>query len=159
MKDDYETFFNKALKFLSYRPRSVYEVKNYLIKKNISSETLEKVLKRLSELNFINDEDFAKWWIEKTKRIKGRELLRLELGSKGISKEIIDNLISKERSREDDLFLAEKIALKKLEKLGDLPPLEIKKKLYRFLFQKGFSAEIASKTVDKILKKGYNRKA
>lgn len=156
MKDDYDVFFNKALKFLSYRPRSIFEVREYLLKKDISPEILERVLHRLAELDFINDKAFGKWWIEQRSnfQLKGQRLIKLELQRKGIARELIEKLFSDNTAGIDENGLAEKLALKKFERLKNLPEFEIKRKLYASLAQKGFSFEVIEHTVAKILKKG-----
>jgi len=62
--------------------------------------------------------------------------------------------MAENRSTTADALLAEKVALKKLERLKNLPTLEIKKKLFSSLAQKGFSFAVIEETVAKLLKKG-----
>ena len=67
------------MRFLSYRPRSEKEVKEKLKikyqKSNIKDLTLiiDKVIQKLKEKKFINDNEFAKGWIENRLRFKPRK--------------------------------------------------------------------------------------
>lgn len=154
-ESDFAKAFDRVLKFLSYRPRSEREIKNYLTRKKIGQQTQELVLAKLKKLDFINDEAFAQWWIaqRRTFRLKGRRLIRQELLNKGVAKELADQLLTASEEEANEGDLAEKIALKKLAKLKDLPEPEVKKKLFVALAGRGFSFEIIRETVAKILQK------
>ena len=62
-EDNRALAFNFSLKYLSFRNRSIKEVYDYLLRKNFIDETINSVLKRLVDLKFLNDEEFAKSWI------------------------------------------------------------------------------------------------
>jgi len=154
-KCDYDSFFNLALRFLSFRPRSQAEVEAYLVKKGVSASDLAKILQRLTELNFINDEAFARWWIARRRgdHPRGQHLISLELKDKGVDKELTASLLAESVKETDERSLAAKVAAKKAAKLRGLPEEEIRKKLYLTLAGRGFSGEVISETVAKILKK------
>src|SRR3989304_7877194 len=87
--------FNYSLKYLSYRARSVKEVYEYLVRKNFVEDTINSVLKKLIDLKFLNDEEFAKSWIESRQKYKGRSkfILKNELRLKGLSDDVIKPLL------------------------------------------------------------------
>ncbi|HUW24419.1 MAG TPA: RecX family transcriptional regulator [Patescibacteria group bacterium] len=149
------SIFDKVLKFLSFRPRSEFEINEYLLRKKVGEETRKMVRQKLKALKLIDDEAFAQWWIEQrsTFRPSGVRLVKYELRRKGIAEELIKRLLAEERPKEVDIQLAEKLAQKKLVRLTNLPPGEVKQKLYAALAQKGFSFETIEETVAKILKK------
>lgn len=155
INEDFSEIFDKVLKFLSFRPRSEQEIREYLLRKACSLEMIEEITAKLKRLNFLNDEDFARFWIQSRTgfRPEGRSLVLMELRKKGIAKEIIDKVFPEERLSSQEGMLAEKLARKKLERVKSLPLLEQKKKLYGTLSQRGFSFEVISATVDKLLKK------
>ena len=72
--EEFEKFYNQALRFLSYRPRSEKEVRNKLkiksekLKIEDSTVTIDKIIQKLKEYNFINDLEFAKKWVEERLR-------------------------------------------------------------------------------------------
>lgn len=152
---EFSSIFDKVLKFLSFRPRSEFEVKQYLVRKGVGEETIKFVLEKLKKLKFLDDRAFTKWWIEQRSAVKpeGGRLVKMELKIKGIPSELIDEFLSEQRSAENEAVLAEKLALKKWEKIKDLPACEVKRKLFLTLSQRGFSFEVIGETVDKLLKK------
>ena len=88
-QDEREITFQKALHFLSYRPRSSAEVRQNLSKRGTSESLIEETLRRLQSSGLVNDEDFARAWVENrnTFRPRGKPALRMELRRKGLSDE------------------------------------------------------------------------
>jgi regulatory protein len=64
MSDEVEVGFNQALNLLSYRSRSMAEMTRYLEGKGYAPGTLKAVLARLEEEGLLNDERFAREWVE-----------------------------------------------------------------------------------------------
>lgn len=95
--DLYNKGLAAALQLLATRPRSKSEIQQALRKKysEITSETISRILERLSELNYLNDESFAQFWVENRSAFapRGRNLLRQELMKKGVPRDIIDAVI------------------------------------------------------------------
>ena len=137
-------FYNRALKFLSYRPRSEKEIRDKLKRKKASEEIINKIILRLKENNFLNDEEFVKWWIEQRTNFKPRslKLIKMELGQKGIDKELIDETIDELPSAIDDLESAKKLIEKRLSRYKNLSRDEKFQKIARYLVSKGFSYDI-----------------
>lgn len=149
-----EKLMSNAFNFLSYRPRSEKEVRNYLRKKifrnpQIPKETIDKVVNKLSKKKYIDDRQFAKWWIDqRTKHNqKGRRLIALELRAKGIDNQVIDDLLSKRNDEEP----ATTAAKKKSRSLMNYNPKIAKKKLIAFLQRRGFTWETIKTVVDETL--------
>ncbi len=136
--------FNYSLKYLSFRPRSIKEIKDYLTRKNFMEKTIEPTMEKLIELKFLNDEEFAKMWIEERQRIKGKSkfALKLELLNKGLDKDLIEQLL---KIAENDFETAKALFEKKKYKLKGLSKLEFKKKMSGLLLRRGFSFEIINK--------------
>ena len=55
---------DRALNYLSFRPRSREEVRRYLRKKETPPELIDTVIQRLDELNLVNDQSFSEFWLE-----------------------------------------------------------------------------------------------
>ena len=142
--DEFEKFYNKALKFLSYRPRSEKEIRDKLKKKKASEETINKIILRLKENNFINDEEFVKWWIEQRTTFKPRSfrLIKMELKQKGVSNDLIEKVIDDLRLTIDDLKSAKKLIQKRLSRYKNLPREKKFQKIARFLSSRGFDYDI-----------------
>lgn len=154
-ESELQTVFEKVLKFLSYRPRSEFEIEEYLLKKGVGEKTRKMVLGKLKGLDLLDDLAFARWWVEQRSTFspRGIKAVRFELRRKGIDKELIERVLAELRSSSTDLLLAERLVKKKLSRLKNLPQLEQKKKLYFALAQKGFSYEIIKKAVAKFVEK------
>jgi len=135
---------NKALKFLSYRPRSEKEIRDKLLGKKASEEIINKIILRLKKNNFLNDEEFVKWWIEQRTTFKPRSvrLIKIELKQKGIGQELIEETIDHLSSAIDDLESAKKLIEKRLPRYKDLSRDKKFQKISRFLSSKGFSYDI-----------------
>ena len=97
--DDFEKSYNRALRFLSFRPRSEKEIKDYLklktknLELKTQNEIVNSIIKRLKEHKFLDDEEFARWWIEQRTKIKPRawKVIQYELKQKGIEEETIQS--------------------------------------------------------------------
>jgi len=155
--DSFEKFYNKALEFLSYRTRSEKEVRDKLKTKQAEPGIIEKVISKLKEKRFINDEEFARQWIENRNRFKPRSLrlIKLELRQKGIEEEIVEKVIQDlDFNSESELEQAKKLVEKRIDKVRDLPKQEIYQKLGRFLASKGFNWDTVKKAIDEVLDKG-----
>src|SRR5437016_3045700 len=94
----YQLLIDKALKLLSYRPRSKSEIVNKLkpisVKNGISEKIFDQTISDLEKRNLINDEEFAQWWVDQRAefRHKGKRLLKIELLQKGIENGIIEKV-------------------------------------------------------------------
>lgn len=136
-----ETAYQRALHFISYRPRSIQEVRVRLTKKEIEAAIIEAVIERLVSKNYLNDEEFAQTWVENRVAFKPRSrfALRGELIKKGISEEIIEAALASV----DDASLAYKAAESKARRFAKYDRDEFRKKLLGFLGRRGFSYAVA----------------
>jgi len=78
-----------ALKLLSYRERSRWEVRDRMKKRGYEDRLIEQVLRYLETHNFINDERFAQEWGENhIKKGYGRKRIYFELRQKGLEADL-----------------------------------------------------------------------
>lgn len=138
--------YTRALEYAFVRPRSQREMNDYLyrktrdtrtqtgdIKKGVSKELTVRVFDRLLEKGHLNDEKFARFWVENRNLRKGSSMrkIRAELQSKGVAKSIIDTVIG-ESDREDSTEIM-KIIKKKAGRYDS------EQKLIAYLARQGFS--------------------
>ena len=150
----YERYFNLSLRFLSYRPRSEKEVYDYLKKKtnkakNLNEQIIARIMCRLAELKFINDFEFAKFWI--TNRRKGLRFLKIELFQKGISKETIEKALSGFDISEKEENLILKLIEKKKKNLAGMEKRKAYEKMTAFLLRKGFDYDKIKKHLGNVV--------
>ena len=158
-QDQVERLYDKAIKFLSFRPRSEKEIRDKLLqklrltdkadeeKKNFD-RSIEAVIKKLQKIDQINDQEFARWWLQQRTQFKktSPRVIKLELFKKGIKKETIDELFSE--TSFDPLELATAAARKKLRNYQKYEPKIFREKMGRYLASKGFDWEVIKKAVD-----------
>lgn len=161
--DKYQKVRDYALKLLSFRPRSTKEIKGKLmqfsIKRGISSKIVDQVINNLISQNFLNDKDFASWWLEQrdTFRPKGSRIIKMELLQKGIDRETIDQVLKPKKEENEEFNLALKVANKKILSYHHLPKEEIKIKIGNLLARRGFDWETIHKVIDSLVEKSYNK--
>lgn len=157
MNEKIGKIYDLTLRFLSFRPRSESEIKNFLQKHHATEKQKDIITSKLKKLNLINDENFMKWWIEQrqTFKQKGTRAIKIELRQKGISDDLIEKILEeqKEKGGITDLELAKKAAQKKYPYYKNLPRNEFYIKMGRFLVSRGFDWEIAKNIIDGFFKK------
>ena len=141
-KAEFQKDLDKVLRFVSIRPRSEKEVKDYFKRKNFDALMHDNLLKKLRLLEFLDDVKFAKWWVDQRltfKKISSR-VLKLELIRKGIDKEIIDNVLNE--TPIDEKKMARELLEKRAYKWQGLDEKNARQKKFRYLAGKGFSWEV-----------------
>lgn len=140
-ENEYVKVYDRVLKFLSFRPRSEKENLDWFKRKQIGDETKKMVWKKLQSLNYINDEEFARWWIEQRTnfRPKGKIALKVELKQKGVGEEIINKVLKNSFSADFEKELIKRLLQRKLKSYANLPSKETRQKLFSFLAYRGFT--------------------
>jgi len=139
-EDAYVRAMEAATTFLAVRPRSIAEVRRRLQRGKFDSATIERVIQRLQELDYLDDEAFARYWVEnrETFRPRGLRALRYELRQKGIADEIIDTIL-KDVSPE---VSARAALAPKVRQWKHLEWTEFRKKATQYLARRGFSYDV-----------------
>lgn len=140
----------RVYRFLSFRDRSEKEIRDFLKSK---TDSIDEIIAKLKEQELVDDEKFAKAWVESRRRSKnkGAKAIRLELLQKGIDKEIIEQVLSRQLSVVSEEQIAEKALEKKSRIWQNLDRMEFRKKSADFLIRKGFEFEVIKQIVDKFL--------
>jgi regulatory protein len=148
-KAEYQKTLDKLLKFAMVRPRSEKEIRDYFRRKKVHESMHSELTKKLKHLELINDEKFAKWWIEQRQnfRPKPKRILSIELRIKGIKKEVIDEVLGEEIVDEEKM--ARELLEKKVYRWKNLGPKLAKQKMSQYLAGKGFSWDVIEKVTQK----------
>jgi regulatory protein len=148
-EDEIEVAYQRALKFLSYKPRSVAEIQDKLKSLEFSKNVIEGVSSRLAEKGYVDDQHFAETWVENRNafRPRGRRMLRLELRNKKVDEEIIDSVLDVTESED---CLAQLAAEKYAKKINTSEKEVFFRKLISFLGRRGFSYQTVLPIVNKI---------
>ena len=150
-EDEQEAVYQKAIHFLSYRPRSSAEVRQNLTKRGISETLIEETVQRLQRAGLVNDAAFAQAWVENrnTFRPRSKSALRFELRRKGLDEEVIASVLDE---KVDEEALAFEAARKYARRLRGLEWPEFRQKLGNFLARRGFSYATAAPVVSEVWK-------
>ena len=127
--------------------------KSIFFKNEIDHEKLKnEVLNRLTELNYLNDEQYAVDYMNSRSTFKprGKFMLRNELLKKGVSKEIIEKAIIKVAP--DELGMAKNLLETYVRKKNSLAPKKLRDKSFQYLASKGFNPD----TIYKCIESHYN---
>jgi len=159
MKSESEVILAKeiAYRFISYKPRTLKEVSDKLKAKGFQSDLVSKVVEELKNYGFINDLEYARNFVLNRSRSKtlGELALRCELLSKGISSEIVDEVLSERENLIDEFEIALDLAQGKLKQIKSLKKRkkgrdEYKRRIYEFLLRRGFKFETINRVMREI---------
>lgn len=145
-----ERTFQRAVKLLAAKPRSVEELRERLLEKQWTNEAIvESVLAKLGEYGYLNDERFAFGYASYRVRQKpmGRQRLQRDLQLKKVDRETADEALRLvfEETPESDLIDR---AIEKRTRLRGLPRTRSEiKSLIDHLMRQGFSYELISNKV------------
>ncbi|KIQ94442.1 Regulatory protein recX [Anoxybacillus thermarum] len=150
-KDDETKAYKMALRFLAYRMRSKQEVTDYLEKKGVDRGTIERVIGKLQNERYIDDEQFAHAYVQTqvNTTMKGPYVIYKELIDKGIC----EDAIAKAMERYTEEMQQDK-AMKWVEKVNK----QSKKRSYQeqkayiaqLLHMKGFPVHIVERIKQQI---------
>jgi len=157
MVDEFEKYFNSSLRYLSFRPRSKKELKDNLIKKKVPQEIISQIIERLKEHKFLDDKEFAKWWIEQRTKYKPRSdrLIIIELKQKGISEELVKEILSQHSEEAiPEVERAKKLIERKVQRLKGLSKFELTQKLGPMLLRRGFNYDVIKQAIDGVIDEG-----
>jgi regulatory protein len=135
---------NAAYHYLSYRPRSEGEIRQWLHRRHFANEVAEKTIVKLSEQNLSDDSAFAQFWTGNrlSFRPKSKNLIKKELRDKKVAAEIIEQ-VTKDI---DDEAIAYKLASSRIPALAHLDYPDFYRRLSNYLAYRGFSYEIIKHT-------------
>ncbi|MBP7836060.1 MAG: regulatory protein RecX, partial [Candidatus Omnitrophica bacterium] len=118
--------------------------------KKIPAETIKEVVSFLKEKKFIDDNVFARAWINsRLKKPLGLRRIKQELRQKGVDKEIIEA----QTARLEDYSEAKTVldlAEGRLNRLKGIDQASAKRRVYAFLLRRGFSPEVVIDTLNQL---------
>ena len=142
--------YDAAVRYLANRPRSVAEIRRHLRTKRYSDAAIDRAVDQLRAQRYIDDEAFARYWLEQRERFrqKGERALVSELLGKGVPRETID-LVLGERDPDADVKQARQALRRPITRWQTLEEGERKRKIHQFLVARGFSYD----TIEAVLER------
>ena len=126
---------DRVLGLLARRPRSTWEIQDYLKRKDVDEVVAQEVLVTLQDKGYVNDEDFARRWVENRRLLKltSARRLRQELRQKRVSDNIIDTVLEADETDEKQVLKDLIIRKQTQSRYKDAT------KLMQYLSRQGFS--------------------
>ena len=143
-----------ALRLLELRGRSVREIRDKLKSKAVSSQDIDSVVSELLSLGLLDDEKFARDWIENRQHFRPTGVVRLrqELFAKGIDREIVDQAVREYKNNANEYPAALDLAKRKMKLYRKLDADTARRRLAGFLARRGYEASVVSKVLKELLK-------
>ena len=147
-KDQQAEVYQKALDYLSFKPRTTQEIRQRLQQAGYETFLIDKTIAEMTNNGLLNDENYAEQWVEERLRLKPRSkrVLIYELQKKGISQNLIQSAVEDV----DDHQSAYEIAGNRLYRYEGLSKFDFRNKLGTFLAGKGFSYDVISEVTQRL---------
>jgi regulatory protein len=166
--EDPSEVLDAGARFLEARPRSVDEVRRKLSRLGYRAELVEAAIIRLSDLHYLDDDAFARAWVESRDRSRprGEHALRRELELKGVDRAVVAAVLDDRRasaiggeapgpdaeSPGPDDAAAERLLRRKLPAiLREVDPRRRRQRAYALLARGGFSPDLCSAVSRRVL--------
>ena len=133
----------KAMNRLNRRAMSRRDLDRKLRDLEFDEPIRQRVLDRLTELKYLDDEAFGRALIRETQRAKpaGPRLLRQKLFQKGLDRKLIDQLVGEVRDTSDPEAEALALARRRLRQMSRLDAAARQRRLYGLLARRGFEPQ------------------
>lgn len=153
----YEKTMSRAFRLLSFKPRTVAEMRERLLEKDWAEEAIvDQVIARLKELGYLNDEQYAASFATSrlTARPLGRTRLRRDLQNKKVPAQIAEQTLNEVYADGAEEGLIDRAIAKRLRLKGAPQSPEEVKKLFDYLMRRGFSYQLVLRKVRELGKAG-----
>lgn len=144
---------NNVYSLLRIRPRSEFEIRQRLKLKGYGDGIIDYCIEDLKRRGHINDEKFARFWIDSRMHLNpvGDIVLKHELKEKGIADSIIEATLESKAKTYDEYEVAFNMACERFERLKKLDRRKAAKRVYDFLLRRGFKYDTIKRIIEAII--------
>ena len=145
---------NAAVRILTYRDHSKYELKQKLQKRGFASEVIDTVIIACERLNYIDDKRTARLYISQLKRKRfGIRHIRMALKKKRLYGAAIEDFLLENYAKIEERKNADKLLEKKMKTFNREEDLKKRRdKIFRFLYSRGFNKDIIADLIRDLVK-------
>ena len=146
---EYQQAMNTAVRMLTRRDHTRYEIRQKLKQRGFSSGAIRVAIEECERLNYIDDDKTARIYIgQLVRRGFGFRRIAIELKKKGLQGQYIEDILQQQQVEIDEREIARRVLQKKLKSFErEADPKKIRDKLYRFLVYRGFNRSIISELI------------
>ncbi len=123
----------KAIKYLGISKKTEYEVKMKLKRLNTDEKIIDRVIRYLIEINYINDLDYVDSFIRQNEKMLKYSICEIseKLKVKGVNSDLIEDRLNNLYFENYENIVIEKIINSKSKNMD-------KEKINQYLFRRGF---------------------
>ena len=145
---------NTAVRILTYRDHSKYELKQKLQKRGFASEVIDTVIVECQRLNYIDDQRTARVYISQLKRkCFGKRHIRMAIKKKRLSGIIIEKILLENYTEAEDRENASNLLEKKIKTFNrEKNSKKRRDKIFRFLYSRGFNKDVVADLIRESVK-------
>jgi regulatory protein len=150
--------FERAVKLLAAKPRSVAELRERLLRgRGANEEVVETVIARLREYGYLNDERFAFSYASYKVKQKpvGRRRLERDLKFKKIDSNVANEALEMVYAETPEEQLIDEAIAKRLRLRGKPKNRAEAKSLFDHLLRRGFAFELVSEKIRSLVSTDY----
>ena len=148
-KSQYQQALNTAIRLLTRRDHTNFEIRQKLKQRRFSSEAIRAAVAECERLNYIDDERTARIFIgQLARRGFGFRRIPIELKKKGLQGRRIEDILEQQRAEIDEREIARRVLQKKMKSFErETDRKKRRDKIYRFLDYRGFNRSIISELI------------
>ena len=141
-----------ALKYLGVRAHTVRELREKLLRKRFPETVVVRVIEELENLRLLDDDQFARTWVETRQRTRpvGSARLEEELRRKGIDETVIARVLEEFRETLDTPDEAVSLLRRQKWRYAGLEEKKAKRRMWGFLARRGYPQEAMRRAIDKV---------
>jgi regulatory protein len=145
---------NTAVRILTYRDHSKYELKQKLQQRGFASEVIDTVIIECERLNYLDDQRTARVYISQLKRkCFGKRHIRMALKKKRLRGVVIENILLENYTEAEDRENAGKLLEKKMKTFNrEEDSKKRRDKIFRFLYSRGFNKDVITDLIRELVK-------
>lgn len=135
---------SKALSYVARRPHSEAVLRDKL-KQKFDEGFVDDAIQRLNQLGYLDDEAFARQWVEERGTARGKRLLQQELRRKGVADGVIELVL--DDTDTDEVAQARALAAKRLSRLSGHSPEVVRRRMTDYLLRRGYSYQVVNEVL------------
>ena len=155
-----ELTMNRAVKLLAAKPRSIGELRERLLEKLWTDETIvDAVIEKLKDYKYLDDQQFARDFAVSKLRQKpqGKRRLRQSMSRKKLDRETVENAISAAFEKLPEHDLINLAIAKRLRIKGKPTTREDTKKFYDHLLRQGFGFDLIREKMSAVASREFEQ--
>ena len=131
----------KAVYYLRFSGKTEYELRKKLAEQEFSPASVNSAIEFVKKYRYLDDEDYARRFVERNGNKKSRKQMVYELTQKGVARDILETVLEDMEVDEEAQIL---VLLAKKNYSGEDATREEKQKISAYLARKGFSYDAIS---------------